>query len=136
LDSVVGNRYSNEARALRHEVHHLAIENELLNDDVQGVIESLSIKKKQDKKSKALPLVKPSLDYWGGAKWWLPRSFKEARHRERIMKETAHAEKLEKANVKEPKASNKLYNDKTKDRSVRRLLRRRKCVTASARRNA
>ncbi|KAF1922721.1 uncharacterized protein M421DRAFT_22590, partial [Didymella exigua CBS 183.55] len=115
LDSVVGDRYSNEARALCHEVHHLAIENELLNDDVQGLTESLLIKKKQDKKSKALTLVKLLLDYWGGAKWWSPRLFKEARHRERIMKETAHAEKLEKANVKELKAANKLYNDKIKE---------------------
>jgi hypothetical protein len=63
LDSVVGDRYSNEAKALRHKVHHLVIENELLNNDVQGLTESLSIKKKQDKKSKELPLVKPSLDY-------------------------------------------------------------------------
>ncbi|KAL1640550.1 hypothetical protein SLS61_010245, partial [Didymella pomorum] len=71
--------------------------------------------KKQDKKSKALNLVKPTLDDWGGARWWSPRSFKEARHRERILKETAHAEELEKASVKELKAANKLYNDKIKE---------------------
>ncbi|KAF1931058.1 histone-fold-containing protein, partial [Didymella exigua CBS 183.55] len=32
-----------------------------------------------------------------------------------ILKETAHAEELEKASVKEPKAANKLYNNKIKE---------------------
>ncbi|KAF1924867.1 uncharacterized protein M421DRAFT_424288, partial [Didymella exigua CBS 183.55] len=133
LDSVVGNRYSNKARALCHEVHHLTIKNELLNNNVQGLTELLLIKKKQDKKSKALTLVKPLLDYWGGAKWWLPQLFKEARHREQIIKETAHAEKLEKANVKELKAANKLYNDKIKEQkreaaAAAKEVRDRKCA--------
>jgi hypothetical protein len=41
--------------------------------------------------------------------------FKEACHRERILKETAHAEELKKALVKELKAANKLYNNKIKE---------------------
>ncbi|KAF1922182.1 uncharacterized protein M421DRAFT_79286 [Didymella exigua CBS 183.55] len=113
LDSVVGDRYSNKARALHYKVHHLAIKNELLNNNVQGLTELLLIKKKQDKKSKALTL--------------------EAHHREQIMKETAHAEKLEKANVKELKAANKLYNNKIKEQkreaaAAAKEVRDRKCA--------
>jgi tetratricopeptide (TPR) repeat protein len=74
-----------------------------------------SPKKKQYKKSKALNLVKPALDDWAGARWWPPRLFKEARHRERARKETVHAEELEKASVKEHRAANKLYNDNIKE---------------------
>jgi hypothetical protein len=115
LDSVVADKTLEEARALRHKVHHLAIENELLHDDVEGLKESLLIKKRQDKKSKALLLVKPRLVYWGGSRWWSPRSFKESRHRERIMKETAHEKELEKARMKELEDANKLYNEKMKE---------------------
>ncbi|KAF1357496.1 hypothetical protein EJ07DRAFT_127969 [Lizonia empirigonia] len=115
LDSVVADKSSEEARALRQKVHTLAIDNELLRNENDGLSESLTIKKKQDKKSKALNLVKPALNYWGGARWWSPRSFKEARHREQILKQTAHAEELEKASVKDLKAANKLYNDKIKE---------------------
>jgi hypothetical protein len=41
--------------------------------------------------------------------------FKEARYKEQILKETAHAEELEKALVKELRAANKLYNNKIKE---------------------
>ena len=114
LDLVVADKSSGEACALRHKVHTLAIDNEPLRNENDGLSESLTIKKKQDKKSKALNLVKSALDDWGGARWWSPRSFKEACHRERILKKTAHAQELEKASVKELKAANKLYNDKIK----------------------
>jgi transcriptional regulator with XRE-family HTH domain len=112
FDRVVGDKQSAEVRALRHVIHHLAIDNELLRDENKGLIESLSIKKRQDKKSKALDLVKPTLDDWGGARWYSPRSFAEARHRERILQDTQHQEKLEKARIKELKKANKLYNNK------------------------
>ena len=86
----MGDKQSAEVRALRHVIHHLAIDDELLRDENKGLIESLSIKKRQDKKSKALDLVKPTLDDWGGARWYSPRSFAEARHRERILQDTQH----------------------------------------------
>ena len=62
LDSVVADKSSEEARALRQKVHTLAIDNELLRNENNSLSESLTIKKKQDKKSKTLNLVKPVLD--------------------------------------------------------------------------
>ena len=76
--------------------------------------ESLTVKKKQDKKSKALKLVKPAFDDWGGARWWSSRPFKKARHKEQILKQTAHADEPEKASVKDLKGSNKRYSEKIK----------------------
>jgi hypothetical protein len=67
LDSVGADQSSEEARALRQKVHTLAIDNELLRNENVGLSKSRTIKKKQDRKSKALSLVKPALDYWGGA---------------------------------------------------------------------
>ncbi len=112
FDRVVKNKSLPEAKALRQTVHHLAIQKELLHDENIGLTEALKVKKKQNKKSKALDLNKHTLDDWGGAKWHSPRQFGEARRRDRIMKETAHAEELEKAKMKELKHANKLYNDK------------------------
>ena len=40
--------------------------------------------------------------------------FKESRHREQIIKETAHKKELEKARIKELEAANKRYNKKIK----------------------
>lgn len=44
--------------------------------------------------------------------FWSPRSFREARHRERIYKQIAAEEALEKVQMKESKAANKLYKEK------------------------
>ena len=58
----MGDKQSAEVRALRHVIYHLAIDNELLCDKNKGLIELLLIKKRQDKKSKALDLVKLTLN--------------------------------------------------------------------------
>lgn len=55
---------------------------------------------------------KHKLDYWGGTQWHSPRQFGEARGRERIMKETAHADEVKEAEMKNLKRFNKLYIDK------------------------
>jgi hypothetical protein len=65
----VADKSSEGARALRQKVHTLAINNKLLRNKNNGLSKSLTIKKKHDKKSKALNLVKPVLDDWGGARW-------------------------------------------------------------------
>lgn len=90
----------------------MAIQNELLHNENQGLIEALQAKKKQHKKSKALDLNKHKLDYGGGTQWHSPRQFGEARMRKRIMKEIAHADELKEAEMKNLKHANKLYNDK------------------------
>lgn len=83
-----------DVKALRQTIHHLAIQNELLRDENDGLIEALQAKKKQNLKGKALDLNKHTLDDWGRAKWHSPRKFGEARTREKIIKEQQHADEL------------------------------------------
>ena len=89
---MVQDKSEPEVKALRQTIHHLAIQNELLHDENDGLIEALKAKKKQKKNSKALDLNKHDLNYWGGTQWHSPRQFGEARRRERLLKETVHAE--------------------------------------------
>ncbi len=141
FDRVVQDKNGLEAKALRQTIHHLAIQNELVHDENDGLIEALKAKKKQKKKSKALDLNKHDLNNWGGTQWHSPRQFGEARRRERILKETAHAEELKKVEIKELKKANKLYNDKIKeaakaqraqDQEVRRKERERERAAINA----
>lgn len=67
FDRVVADKSSAEGLGLRRVVHYIGIENELLHDQNKGLTESLKIKMKQNKKSKALPLVKEDINYWRGA---------------------------------------------------------------------
>ncbi|KAF3030277.1 hypothetical protein E8E12_000097, partial [Didymella heteroderae] len=87
FERVVTDKRLPETKALRQTSHHLAIQNELLHDENKGLIEALQIKKKQNQ-------------------------FGEARTRGRIVEEQQHKDELKKANTKELKAANKLYNDK------------------------
>lgn len=111
FDRVAKDKKSAEAKALRQVIHHLAVQNELLHYENEGLVEALKMKKKQNKKSKASDLVKRHFRDWSGAKWHSPRSFQEARTCDRIIKETQHQEELEKAEMKELAHANKLYNE-------------------------
>jgi hypothetical protein len=47
-------------------------------EKLNGVKEALSDKKKLANKQKVLPLYAHTLEWHGGARWWSPRSKKEA----------------------------------------------------------
>jgi hypothetical protein len=53
----------------------------LLLDENQDLRESLAIKKKRNKHGKRLDMRRES-EYYGGAEWWSPRSFKHAGERQ------------------------------------------------------
>ena len=112
LDAIVKDNTSEEATALRQVIHHISTENELLHYEKEGLEEALKARKKQKKKSHALDLQKHEQNLWGGANFWSPRSMAAARRRERILKEMQHGDELKKAEMKDLKAANKLYNNK------------------------
>jgi hypothetical protein len=62
---------------LSHTLHHLEVENKLLNHESDGLQEVLSAKKKQKKKGKVADLHQ-SQEYHGGAVFWSPRKIREA----------------------------------------------------------
>jgi hypothetical protein len=74
---------ADEAKQLSLTLHHLQVQNELLNHKDHGLREALSSKKKHSKKGKALNLQQRQ-EYHGGAVFWSPCKLQEARVREEI----------------------------------------------------
>ena len=54
--AAVNDSYQDEARKLRSSIHHLSVQNELLQHKNEGLKEALQHKKKHKKKGKALNL--------------------------------------------------------------------------------
>jgi hypothetical protein len=86
----------------------------LLLTENKGLRESLATKKKRNKHGRKLDLHQEGENH-GGAEWWSPRKFSEALEREEKRKATQEQERLEKAEMKELKASNTLFNKKLQE---------------------
>ncbi|KAJ8118948.1 hypothetical protein OPT61_g162 [Boeremia exigua] len=91
LRAKVKDPRSRGARKLGQTIHHLSIQNELLNEELQ------------------LPLNE---EYHGGAMMWSPRTFQQARARMDEQAEKDREEASKKAGMKELRAANKRYNDR------------------------
>ncbi|KAJ8117443.1 hypothetical protein OPT61_g1348 [Boeremia exigua] len=110
LRAEVKDPRSRGARKLGQTIHHLSIQNELLNDEVLGLKRTLNLqKKKKQQPNKELQL--PRDETHGGAMMWSPRTFRDAQARMAQEAEELRAENLKKAEMKELKAANKRYND-------------------------
>ena len=110
LRAEVKDPRSRGARKLGQTIHHLSIQNELLNEEVAGLKSTLNLQKKKKKQpNKQLQL--PYDEDHGGAMMWSPRTFRDAQARMAQQAEEQKAEQLKKAEIKELKASNKRYND-------------------------
>jgi hypothetical protein len=102
---------TDETKRLSHTLHHLQVQNELLNHENDGLREALSTKKKHKKKGKVLDLQQRQ-EYHGGAVFWSPGKIREARARQ-VVNECLHEEeKLWKADAKKLKAQAALYKKK------------------------
>jgi hypothetical protein len=99
---------------VRDLLHRLAVENELLQYENTGLRDAVATKKKQKKKGKALNLQQHQ-EYHGGAMAWSPRSFREARRRNKVDEEEQHQEELQKLEMKEAKQVSRLYKEKLKE---------------------
>ncbi|KAF1934923.1 hypothetical protein EJ02DRAFT_487834 [Clathrospora elynae] len=88
--------------------HH---KNSLLEQENQGLRESLGIKKKRQKHGRTMDLVQEG-EHNGGAVLWSPRKFREAGERQLQREQAEEQEKLHKADMKKLKANNALYKKK------------------------
>jgi hypothetical protein len=79
-----------------------------------GLKEVLTTKKNHMKKLQVLPLQQRE-EYHGGAVFWSPKKRREAEFHQRVIEHEQKEEQLKKANMKELKASNKLYKEKMKE---------------------
>lgn len=102
---------SKDASAVLQSLHHIAIQNQLLRAENDGLRDALITKKKGQTKSKSLSLLQ-HYEYWGPEMMWTPRSFREAKVRMKQAAEEKEKDERKKADMKELKKANKLYNDK------------------------
>lgn len=132
------------ARKLSSSVNRLIVQNKLLRAENNGLRKAVKKKKRQQKKSKALPL-QPRDEYHGGSIFWSPRAVAGARVREKELQDAKHQEELEKAQIKELKQASKLYKEKImvekrvmreKERAAKAQLKAEKAAELAARREA
>jgi hypothetical protein len=114
VQSVVKDGAEKEANELTEVLHHYQVQGDLLIDENQDLRESLAIKKKCNKHGKKLDMHRES-EYYGGAEWWSPRSFKHAGERQAQREQEEEEENLRKADMKKLKASNALLNKKLQE---------------------
>jgi hypothetical protein len=123
LRAEVKDPRSRGARKLGQTIHHLSIQNELLNEEIIGLRKTLHLqrkKKKQPNKQLDLPL---NQEYHGGAMLWSPHTFRQARARMAQQAEEQKAEELKKAEIKKLKAANKIYQEKIAEEKRAQRLR-------------
>jgi hypothetical protein len=102
---------TNESKRLSCTLHHLQVQNELLNYENDGLREALITKKKHKKKGKVLDLQQRQ-EFHSGAVFWSPGKIREARARRVVNEHLAEEEKLQKADSKKLKAQAALYKKK------------------------
>jgi hypothetical protein len=112
-------------------MHQMHVALELKDQELQGLKTALESKKKRSKKKKVLLLSPRDPNVQGGAIFWDPASKACADRRMRDAEKQEIAEAAAKANKKQLQYNTKLLREKTKaenketrQRSVRRLLKR------------
>jgi hypothetical protein len=100
-----------DASIVRQSLHHMAIQNTLLQSENEGLLDALTVKKRREMEGKSLDMLQ-HYEYWGPSMMWTPRSFREAKVRMKQAQEEKEADELDKANTRELKKASKLYNDK------------------------
>ena len=96
VNAAVKDRSTKEAKKLTRQIHHLQVQNELLNYENRGLREALSAKKKQHRQSKSLHLQQRK-GYHIRAVIWSPRKIREAQTRQ-VVKEREEKEKQRQKN--------------------------------------
>lgn len=108
IEDVVKDGAEKMGKKITLSLHHLQVQNQLLEDENRGLRYALNTKKKHKKKSSTLDLQQRE-EYNGGAVFWSPSKLREARFRERVKPREDEQEKLQKSNERELKAAAILY---------------------------
>jgi hypothetical protein len=106
LRAAVTNRNTAALKKPSHTLHHFQVRNELVELEDKSLRKALDNKmkhkKKHKKKGKVLPL-QTDKEYWGGAAFYSPRKFNDARCRQRQMEQEEEEKQLQKATDKQLK---------------------------------
>jgi regulator of replication initiation timing len=111
LRAALGGDKSDQAKKLSTDVHHLAVQNQLINLENDGLRETLDTQKQRRNQKKVLD-VQQRKEYWVGAIFYSPRKIREAQFRDVIKARDKDAEELRKVTAKELRESNSLLKKK------------------------
>jgi hypothetical protein len=114
LLQAAADKLSSDLKQVSFMIHHLANQHELLINENEGLRKALTTKKKHIKKGKVLDLQQRQ-EYHGGAVFWSPPKMAEGKACERTNKRLAKDRKLQKAQMKQLRAANALYNKNFKE---------------------
>ncbi|PVH90561.1 hypothetical protein DM02DRAFT_607318 [Periconia macrospinosa] len=119
--SQVKDQTNREVKKLHRSLHHIAIQNDLLHAEVQNLTKALTIKKKQQKKSKPLDLQQRK-EYHGRAVFYSPRKIREARARAKVVEQEKEKQELQKAHKKAEQALNKVRKIQEQEKKDREKI--------------
>jgi hypothetical protein len=112
--AAVSDRTAEESKKLSETLHSLAVQNELLHNENDGLREALDNKKKRKDHGKRLDLQRKD-SYHGGATFWSPHKIHQARACELEKQQQEEAEIAARANRKELQAAAKLLKEQQKE---------------------
>ena len=111
LQACVKDKYSSDAVIVRETLHHLSIQNQLLQMENLRLQEALNQQKKGNKRGRALPLIQRQ-SWDGETQWWSPSRVDEAQRLLDEADETEKAEEIRKSNVAELRETNRKLKQK------------------------
>ncbi|KAF1950452.1 hypothetical protein CC80DRAFT_496873 [Byssothecium circinans] len=83
VEAAIKDGAEKKGKKITLSLHHLQVQNDLLQHENNGLRHALTTKEKHKKKSKALDLQQRK-EYNGGAVFWSPSKIREARAREQV----------------------------------------------------
>jgi hypothetical protein len=125
LQACVKDKYSSDAAIVRETLHHLSIQNQLLEMENVRLREALNQQKKGNKRGKALPLIQRQ-KWEAETQWWSPSRVNEA---QRLLDEADEAEKAEeirKADAAELRETTRRLKQKLEAEKVEKRAREKK----------
>ena len=126
LRSVVVDNNSEAIGSLEQYIHHLSVQNQLLQHQLDGCKEAVLERKRMQGKQRVLPLYAHNLNWKGGAKWWSPSSKKEADARQDAFDAYEAEQEAAKATKRELKKTQKLLKQKQDEQKAVRQEREKK----------
>ena len=125
LQACVKDKYSFDAVVVRDTLHHLSIQNQLLQMENDRLQDALNQQKKGNKRGRALPMIQRQ-SWDGETQWWSPSRVEEARRLLDKADEAEKAEEIRKADAAELRETTRKLKQKLEAEKVKKREREKK----------